>query len=181
MTRTLVIVLVLLAAPLAAPSTTLLARAAARDLTPRVRPMDADTRALLQLGVELSPSLRALVASVERTDVVVYVKAARLPQRMDGQLTFVSAAAGLRYVIVEIAWDRSEVRRLATLGHEMQHVIEVAARPDIIDAATLARAFVEFGIQRERQRAGWRAFDTDAAMDAGQRVWKEVTAAAADD
>jgi hypothetical protein len=150
-------------------------------MTPRLRPLDAEMRGLVRLGFELSPTLRALAEQVERGDVVVYLRAGRLPQRMDGQLTFLSAAADLRYVIVEIAWDRAEVRRLSTLGHELQHVLEIAGRPDIVDADSMARAYAHFGVERERQRTGWQAFDTDAAMNAGLRVWKELTGAAAAD
>jgi hypothetical protein len=181
MSRTLVAALVLLGVVITAPVSVLDARTSPRDMTPRLRPLDAEMRELVRVGFQLSPSLRALAEQVERSDVVVYLKVGRLPQRMDGQLTFLSTAAGLRYVMVEIAWERSEVRRISTLGHELQHVLEIAERPDIVDAESMARAYSHFGVQRERQRTGWQAFDTDAAMDAGLQVWKEVTGAAAAD
>ena len=180
MVRPLVFVVVLLAALSPVCESALHARGPARDL-PRLRPLDAEARALVQTGFDLSPSLRALAASLERTDVVVYLRAARLPQRMDGQLTFLSAVAGLRYVMVEVAWERSEVRRISTLGHELQHALEVAARPDIVDPDSMARAYADFGVQREGQRTGWQAFDTIAAMEAGERIWREITGAVAAD
>jgi hypothetical protein len=181
MTRFPVVLALCLAAVVAASAPGLHARASVRELTPRLRGVDSDTRELIRLGIELSPTLRRLAARLERTDVVVYVKAARLPLRMDGQLTFLSAAAGLRYVIVEIAWDRPDTRRFATLGHELQHALEIAERPDIVDADTLAQAYAAFGVRRDAQRTGWQAYDTAAAMDAGDRVWKELTGAVAAD
>ena len=151
-----------------------------RTLTPRVRPADAEMREIVRIGRDLSPSLKALMTRVEATDVVVYLKCKRLSSRVDGQLTFLSAVAGLRYVLVEIACDRGELRRLSTLGHELQHALEIAEWPSIVDEASLGRAFAAFGFQRERTSTA-RTFDTAAAVAAGEQVWKEITGAAAAD
>jgi hypothetical protein len=180
MPRSLVAPLLAIALVVAAAPPPVQAGGERRDL-PRLRPLDGDLRALVQLGLEVSPSLRALAQRLERSDVVVYLRGARLATRMDGQLTFLSSAAGLRYVVVEIAWDRAEVRRLATLAHELQHAVEIAEHPAIVDPASLAREFGRFGVQRETMRGGWQAFDTAAAIDVGHRVWREVTGAAAAD
>jgi hypothetical protein len=153
-----------------------------RTLTPRIRPADSETRELVRIGRELSPSLARLLSRVEASDVVVYLKCAWLSSRVDGQLTFLSSVAGLRYVLVEIACDRGEIRRLATLGHELQHAIEIAHAPAIVDEASLGRAYAEFGVQRDRTSTSTRqAFDTPAAVAMGEQVWKEITGTAAAD
>ena len=144
------------------------------ELKPRLRTTDAQMQELLTFGLEMSPSMRALVASLNASDVVVYLRCARLPPRIDGQLTFVSSGGGLRYVVVRIAWDRSQMRRLSILGHELQHALEIAARPDIVDQESLALAYAGFGFKRESLGHRSAAFDTDAAIHAGDRVWREV-------
>ena len=116
-----------------------------RDDIPRVRTIDRQIRALLDEGLAHSPSLRALVGRLARGDVVVYLRCARLSSRLDGQLTFVSAAGGFRYVLVHLAIDRPWARQIATLGHELQHAVEIAERPDVVDQAALARAYTHIG------------------------------------
>jgi hypothetical protein len=146
---------------------------------PRLRVTDADMRALLQRGIAESPSLRLLIDRLERTDVVVYLKCERLRTGIDGQLTFVSAAAGLRYVIVQIAWQLTPDRRIATLGHELQHALEIAAHPAIVDQASMKEAYSRIGFEREHVNRG-PAFDTAAAIRTGERIWKELVSGAAE-
>ena len=135
--------------------------------------MDAQMRGLVQAGREESPSFSALVDRLGTTDVVVYVQCARLRSHVDGELTFLSAAGGLRYVVVQVAWHLPRLRKIAILGHELQHAIEIAERPEIVDSTTLARAYEQFGFTR---RAGSRVdFDTAAAIRTGTMIWREVT------
>jgi hypothetical protein len=159
----------------------LAAPAAADDLDdepkPRLRTSDRATRALVERGLAQSPSLRQLVDQLERTDVVVYVQCGRLRAGIDGQLTFVSAAGGLRYVIVQIAWELPPPRRIATLGHELQHALEIAAHPAIVDQASLQQAYAAIGFERERF-SHVAAYDTEAAVRTGQRVARELATSA---
>lgn len=135
--------------------------------------MDAQMRGLVQAGREQSPSFSALVDRLAATDVVVYVKCALLRPHLDGELTFLSAVAGFRYVVVRIAPHLTTPRKIAILGHELQHALEIAERPEIVDSATLARAYEQFGFTR---RAGSRMdFDTAAAIGTGRTIWREVT------
>jgi hypothetical protein len=150
-------------------------------LAPRVRATDARLDALLHAGLAGSRSLRELVERLNGADVVVYVRCARLPSHIEGQLTFVSAAGGWRYVLVQIALGRTLRRTIATLGHELQHAVEIAEHPAIVDSASLARAFGGFGFAREGVRGNGTAFDTAAAIAAGNQVWQELAAARAAD
>ncbi len=158
-----------------------IAPARANDF-PRLRTVDRNVSALLQEGLANSPSLRALVDRLAGGDVVVYLKCERLPPYLDGRLTFVSAAGGFRYVLVLLASDRPPQRKIAALGHELQHAVEIAERPAIVDQASLARAYAEFGFERRPAVWGVTAFDTVAAMDAGEQIRREITrSAGADD
>lgn len=155
------------------------AAVAGADDIPRLRTTDRHIRALLAAGLAQSPSLRALVNRLAAGDVVVYLRCARLSSRLDGQLTFVSAAGGFRYVLVHLAMDRPWHRQIATLGHELQHAVEIAEQPDIVDQAALARTYTRIGFARPPlQRAG-RSFDTQAAVAAGEQVRRELAHASA--
>ena len=140
---------------------------------PRLRIPDQRLLPVVQTGREQSPSFRALVDRLETTDVVVYVQCARLRSQLDGELTFLSAAGGLRYVVVRIAWDLPLDRKIAILGHELQHALEVADNPEIVSAGTLALAFKRFGFAKRRgfDRVD---FDTAAAIDTGVTIWREL-------
>ena len=150
------------------------------DRIPRVRTNERHIRGLLDEGLAHSPSLRALVNRLAAGDVVVYLRCARLSSRLDGQLTFVSAAGGFRYVLVHLAIDRPWHRQIATLGHELQHAVEIAEQPDIVDQATLARAYTRIGFARAPQHHAARSFDTVAAIAAGEQVRRELAQASAD-
>jgi hypothetical protein len=139
---------------------------------PRLRLTDPCLQPIVQEGRAHSPSFRALLERVERTDVVVYVECTQLPSHLDGQLMFLTKAAGIRYVLVRIAWDRPLIRKVAILGHELQHALEVAANPDISSSETMAAAYERFGFARRTTER--TDFDTVAAIITGQRVWREL-------
>jgi hypothetical protein len=128
---------------------------------------------VVRAGREQSPTFRALIERLETTDVVVYVQCGRLRPRLDGELTFVGAAGGLRYVRVRISWDLTLPRKIAILGHELQHALEVADNPDIVSAGTLALAYERFGFTKHR-RFDRVDFDTAAAIDTGVTIWREL-------
>lgn len=150
------------------------------DGKPRLRVTDSRLQDVVADGVRHSPSLRALVERLAAADVVVYVECARLPPHLDGQLTFVSAAGGLRYVRVRLAWDRPLMRKIASLAHELQHAVEIAEHPAIVDRLTLAREYSRFGLVHESADGNTTSFDTVAAIDVGRRVWRELIAEAGD-
>ena len=138
-----------------------------------LRPMDAQLRGVVRAGSEQSPSFRALVDRLAATDVVVYVQCAQLRSHLDGELQFMSAVGGIRYVLVRLSRQLTRWRKIAILGHELQHALEIAERPEIVDSTTLARAYEQFGFMR---RAGSRVdFDTAAAIGTGNTIWREVT------
>jgi hypothetical protein len=142
---------------------------------PNVRTQDTALRRLIDAGIAASPSLKALTADLEKSDVIVYVSCDFLPAGTDGRLTFTTAVDGWRYLHIQLDWRLTNQRRLSTLGHELQHAIEVAATPSVVDAASMARAFSEIGFAR-REMLSRQAYDTQAAMEAGERVWTELSA-----
>jgi hypothetical protein len=164
-----------IAAPAAARETTLADRQA------RVRTTDRQLRGLLEEGMRESATLRALVDRLNTSDVVVYLQCDRAPPAgIDGRLTFVSNVGGFRYVVVRVGWRLGRDRQIAIVAHELQHAVEIAETPSIVDAASLAREYHRIGFVKSHAYADGVAFDTRAAMQAGAQVMRELTAAGAD-
>lgn len=83
------------------------------------------------------------------------------------------AAGGVRYVKVQAAWDRPGQRQLATIAHELQHATEIAEAPAIVDDESMAEEYGRrIGFEKD-QHHGRRRFESQAAIEAGQRVWRE--------
>jgi len=143
-----------------------------------IRTTDDRLRRLLDVGMRSSPTFRALVHRLLESDVVVYLwcnstKAAAV----DGRLTFLSAAGGLRYVVVQLARLQPRERQIAIIAHELQHAVEIANAPDVIDAESLGREYRRIGYISSFALSIKQTFDTSAAVEAGETVLREMTAA----
>lgn len=139
----------------------------------RLRITDNRTAGLVRLGVEQSAILRALIAEVEGGDVMVYVDSdPGLPGRQAGRMILLGEAGGRRYVHVAIRRTLLGPQFIAALAHEMQHVREVIAHPDVRDGVTLTRLYRRIG--DERKVRGNTAWETDAARRVTHDVRREL-------
>jgi hypothetical protein len=142
---------------------------------PHLRPLTDSAKIIIGRGLAQSPEFRALVERLNRSDVVVYVSEDYFQSKaLAGQLSFMTKAGGYRYVRVRLQWRSYDIQQIATLAHELQHALEIADRPGIVDHESLARAFADFGHQRSMSSGVNGSFETTAAMEAGDRVWREV-------
>jgi hypothetical protein len=155
--------------------TPLLADGPAPPAPSHIRPLSADARDLVASGVDRSESIRTLVDHLEASDLVVYIRLRWFMTDRNGQLIFVSSAGSLRYVIIEIACGRIVPDQLATLGHELRHAVEVADAAAVVSRASFARHYARIGI--DLGGAGLsRQYETDAAVEAGETVRRELMA-----
>lgn len=146
-----------------------------RTTDPRV------THALLE-GVERSPTLRALVARIEQGDVVVYLE---LDQSMryglTGTLKWIGANDALRFVQVSIKNGPKSPSLIASIAHELQHVVELIEAPWVTDHDSLRALYLEIG---HRTGLGHELWDTSAARRTTTQVMHElsspITASAAE-
>jgi hypothetical protein len=144
---------------------------------PHIRTLETRLQFVLSQGAEASATFRALVTQLEHSDVVVYLEYERCMRRdgrrLAGRLTFVSAAGGFRYVLVRIRSMPSLDQEIAIVAHELQHAVEVANHPAIVDAASMLREYSRFGrLTRTTNHAFM--FDTRAAVDVGWQVQREL-------
>ena len=147
----------------------------------RIRSTDARLLELVAEAVERSPTLRTLVRRIEASDVVVYLLCDDHPRAgIAGRLTFVSKAGGNRYLLVRLARLKYRSLQMAVLGHELQHAVEIADTPAIVDPPSLAREYERIGHINVRSSAQGIAFDSDADIVAGHLVLGEVEAMTGD-
>jgi hypothetical protein len=128
---------------------------------------------LLLEGLQRSATLRSLVDDLADEDLIVYIEMQpRLRARLAGSLTWITATPKFRYVRVSWNPEIGTNAAIATLGHELQHALEVAREASIVSASTLEAFYREHGIDM-RSRNGW---DTLAARDRGDAVRRDLAA-----
>ena len=165
----LVAALALLAPPLVAGEDSV---PGARPSSPRVRPNDGRSATVLLRGIERSSTLRLLVDRLESRDLIVYIEMqSALKQQLAGRLTWLTAAGGTRYVRISLNPTLGPESLVSTLGHELQHALEVAMAPDIVDEASLEAYYRRNGINMRSHTSGW---DTLAARETGDIVRREI-------
>lgn len=73
-------------------------------------------------------------------------------------------AGGFRYVRIAISTDLSADQIIATLAHELQHVVEIIDDPGVVDEPSLSALYRRIGRpSRVVATAGW---ETAAAREA---------------
>jgi hypothetical protein len=136
--------------------------------------MGTDAARLLEEGFSRSSTFRHLVDRIRRSDVIVYVQTRpNMPQQAGGSLRFLGRSATDRFVLVSINTYHSWPMKIALLGHELQHVTEVADATDVTSAEGLRALYRRIGV-----RVRTDAYDSHAAQVAGQLVRDELSAEA---
>ncbi|MCX6545606.1 MAG: hypothetical protein NTV05_14490 [Acidobacteria bacterium] len=107
----------------------------------RVRCLDGEARRLLEAAVAVSPTIARLVTDLQSTDLIVGIEAHTLPKKgLNGDARVIAATPVVRHVRIRVAIPGVQSELLAVLGHELQHAVEIAAAPDVRDAARTLRA-----------------------------------------
>ena len=141
---------------------------------PRVRPETQPTIELLDDLLTRSSTARELVATVNASDVVAYVRHRTFTgTTLNGRIGFVRSNAPTRTLIIEIACIRTWLEQLVTLGHELQHAAEIAAAPTVVDPPSLIRYFERIGL-RIPGMADEVMFETVAAQKTAARIRQEL-------
>jgi hypothetical protein len=136
-----------------------------------VRGLTPEMVRLIDHGTQRSATFKSLVTALNNSDVVVYLGTSmRLPKGVDGRLVFMTSAGGVRYLYAEVIAGLSLNELVATVGHELQHALEVATHAEVRDAASLASLYERIGIPSHTKNR----YDTVAAQSAGRRVRAEL-------
>jgi hypothetical protein len=151
------------------------AKADVRD--PHIRSLDREMLDELENGARLSPTLQRLVDRLEASDVVVYLMFDRAARPgTAGHISLITTVPGRRYLRISIDRRHFGCRRLAVLGHELQHAVEIAEAPGATDQDSVASLYRTIGFKSDTGRSD--CFDSQLAIDTGLQVQREILAAA---
>lgn len=141
------------------------------SIGPRVRGATPAINTLLASGARRSATFARLVKEIDETDLVVYVEIIdTLPPGLDGRMMFLISTGGARYLRVQVATNLAKDDLIAVVGHELQHVLEVAAHPNVQSSQDLAMLYRLIGMHSPANDR----YDTAEARSIGRRVRAEL-------
>jgi hypothetical protein len=150
-----------------------IAQEAADPFHPHIRTANERLRAMMSAGVQVSPTLHGIVKRIETSDVIVYLDMHILTTPgVAAQSQFVQAAGGRRFVRVVIDSRFSGAPLVGLLGHELQHVAEIAGEPTVVDPLSLAAFYRRIGFKSPA--GGTNRFESAAAIATGRRVMQDA-------
>ena len=154
-------------------TTPALAQESAHPFDPHIRTANQQLRAMMLAGVQVSPTLHGIVERIESSDVIVYLDMHILTAPgVAAQSQFVQAAGGLRFLRVVIDTRFSGAPLVGLLGHELQHIAEIAGEPTVVDPRSLAAFYRRIGFKSPA--GGTNRFESAAAIAAGRRVMQDA-------
>jgi hypothetical protein len=137
---------------------------------PPVRSLSPDMTDLMQRASARSPTVAALLKAVEATDVILQVDFhfGNLVPRAVTQMT--GAGGATRYIRLVINARLPARVQMELLGHELHHVMEIAAHPEVRDQKGMRALF---------ETLGWRdgldgSYETTAAVMVERQVRAEL-------
>jgi len=145
------------------------ARAGEAVAVAHARALDPDAARLLKEAAMRSPTIARMLDALQRSDVLVYLHLCLPSGSVYGNQTRLQVVtSGWRYVAVWIDQGQSLVDRIVMVGHELQHVMEIAEATNVRDQAGVRRLYSRIG------RPAAHGFDTAAAFDVQCQVLREL-------
>lgn len=137
----------------------------------RLRSGGPDVTTLIALGSARSTTFRALVDSLERSSVIVYVRFGRCVGRVAACLNYLGERTGDRYARITInRFEGSQETLCCLLAHELQHALELNDVPNPHTRRDVERVFTAIGRQ-------WgEGYETTRAIAVARAVQQELLA-----
>ena len=136
---------------------------------PRIRGDDPYARWLIRSAIRHSPTTADLVAALEKTDVVVYVSTSRNRSAFSAHTRLINGEGPVRFLLISLSGGEHPQRLLELLGHELQHVIEIADHPEVRDADGMRALFSRIGREHRLDH-----FETSKAIQVAYQVRGEL-------
>jgi len=134
----------------------------------RVRAVGGPLVRVVRDATVRSATFRQLVDAIGETDGIVYVQQGDCGHGVRACVMGVVAAGAHRIVWVRVDVHKSDWDLMGSIGHELQHAMEVLGNPSITSTAAM-QAFYK----REGRRIG-NVFETSAAVRVGYHVRAEA-------
>jgi hypothetical protein len=139
--------------------------------SPHVRSSNLAIRALIVQATGQSATFRSMVETIDASESVVYVEEGTCGRGARACFTDVTVAGAHRFLWVKVDVRKANLDLMASIGHELQHAIEVVNAPAVTSGATMFVFYLREGSLRPTG-----AFETVAAVKAGDAVHAEVKA-----
>ena len=154
-------------------------RAAADPLEtriPRVRTSDPIIATLIQSATLKSPTFRRLIDTIETTDGIVYVEPGDCGHQVRSCVAMSLTMAGA-YRVLRVVVDRRRVDLdlTASVGHELQHAVEILSNRSLTASIDLYFFYRREGTHQP-DSGSTGAFETEAAIQTELDVRAEVKA-----
>jgi hypothetical protein len=138
-----------------------------------IRISDSALADLVDFGMAQSATLRGLIDHLTASHMIVYVMVNQ--DMTGGRLRLMAATSLRRYLRIDLTTRLPSSHVLALFGHELQHAVEVADEPSVVDDHTFEALYKRIGFTTEPlSRDGHRSYETNAAIAIGRRVFVEV-------
>ncbi len=136
----------------------------------RVRSRHAGVKAAIARAEVQSPTFHRMVQTINASDGVVYIDAGTCRHGVRACLVSVTSAGGHRFLFVKVDIGRADDAVMASIGHELQHAIEVLNNSEVTDGATL---YLFYKMSSDRLGSS-ASLETLAAVAAGDDVADEI-------
>jgi hypothetical protein len=123
---------------------------------------------LIRDASERSQTFRELVAAIDASDGIVYVRVGSCGRLRACLLHRVGFAGPYRVLTILVDPQRPDVTLMGAIGHELRHAVEVLSDPAITNDAAVLAFYRRYGV---RMRG---VLETRAAIDAGDAVRNEL-------
>jgi hypothetical protein len=152
------------------------ATGAAADGTGHVRSTDKGITTMISRASELSATFRRLKRTIDDSDGLVYIQPGKCGPGLKACLLMsVTLAGPYRLLRINVSSSQEGPELMGRLGHELQHAVEALSERGVTSGALLYAFFERLSGMAEA-RPGGLAFETTAALHAGDRVQDEVEA-----
>ena len=144
--------------------------AAQADDWPRLRPASPAARRMIEDAAASSETVRRLMNSIDRSDLIVYVQLTGSPGVQTAATTWVATTTEGRYLRVLINVGTPRWSLVPLLAHELQHVVEIAADPGVRGYDGIRMLYARIGTAN----ADADRFETETARQVEAAVRNEV-------
>ncbi len=141
----------------------------------RLKPGDAEMRRLVTDGHRRSAAFRSLVDEIHRSNAVVAVQLGLCANGLRSCVSHVEGDDRQRHVRVKIQARGTEDRLIATIAHELQHVVEILREPEVTNAERALALYRRIGLGKCREGLS-EACETEDARAMEARVLEEFHA-----
>jgi hypothetical protein len=149
---------------------------AATGLFTRVRSTERFMIALIREGYDRSDEFRDLVDVLQQSNVIVFIQpAACAGGRIRSCLVSVNGSRLERHIRINVDPHTSHDRMIATVAHELQHAVEIAEYPEVVDASAVLRLYRQIAVGRCREGLSEEC-ETTRALVTEKKVLDELYA-----